>query len=324
MPCAFSKPAGPLQGHDGEFRGRHVEEHVGARRLELRHLGVEVGVAGFVAGFGDDWDRSGERILETLHVVFAVFVILIEDRDLAARLVGQQILAEDAAFGLIVRLPSHGPRMVDRIVPFGGAGGDEELRHMRVVHVFLDRGIRRGSETLKHEQDAIVLDELARGLDGLLRVVAIVVGDEIDLAAVDAAFGVDLLEVRGDGLADQAVGGGRPAIGHDVADLDLGAARARIVFPLHGWRRRRWWCRAVAAVSDHHAEMRRRIARRDQGLAGAGIVLRLHRSRRGCHAEHGEYECGHDLHACLPQKSALATIARSLPHGSTLAWFASC
>jgi len=206
MPCAFSKPAGPLQGHDGEFRGRHVEEHVGARRLELRHLGVEVGVAGFVAGFGDDWDRSGERILETLHVVFAVFIILIQDRDLAARLVGQEILAEDAAFGLIVRLPSHGPRMVDRIVPFGGAGGDEELRHMRVVHVFLDRGIRRGSETLKHEQDAIVLDELARGLDGLLRVVAIVVGDEIDLAAVDAAFGVELGEIGRFGLADGGVG----------------------------------------------------------------------------------------------------------------------
>ena len=120
----------PLDGHDGEFRGRHVEEHVGARRLELRHLRIEVGVAGFVAGFGDDRDRAGERILETLHVVFAVFVVLIEDRDLAVRLVGQQILAEDAAFGLIVRLPSHGPRMVDRIVPFGGAGGDEELRHL--------------------------------------------------------------------------------------------------------------------------------------------------------------------------------------------------
>ena len=69
-----------------------------------------------------------------------------------------------------------------------------------VIHVFLDRGIRWRSETLKDQQDAIVLDELARGLDGLLWVVAIVVGDEIDLAAVDAAFGVDLLEVGGDVL----------------------------------------------------------------------------------------------------------------------------
>jgi len=62
---------------------------------------------------------------------------------------------------------------------------------------------------LEHQQYAILLDELVRGLDRLLRVVGVVIGDEIDLAAVDAAFGVDLLEIRGNRLADQAVGRGR-------------------------------------------------------------------------------------------------------------------
>jgi len=64
------------------------------------------------------------------------------------------------------------------------------------------------------------------------RAVAVVVGDEIDLAAVDAALGVDLLEVGVLGLADHAIGGRRSAIGHDVADLDFGVGGAGIVFLL--------------------------------------------------------------------------------------------
>ena len=76
------------------------------------------------------------------------------------------------------------------------------------------------------------LDQLARQLDRLRRAVAVVVGDEVDLAAVDAALVVDHLEVGGDRLADRAVGRGRPAVRHGVADLDLGVARARVVFLL--------------------------------------------------------------------------------------------
>ena len=43
----------------------------------------------------------------------------------------------------------------------------------------------------------------------------------MDLAAVDAALGIDLVEVVGNGLADDAVSGGRAAIGHGVADPDF-------------------------------------------------------------------------------------------------------
>jgi len=53
---------------------------------------------------------------------------------------------------------------------------------------------------LKDQENLIVLDELACGLDGFRRVVRIVVGDEIDLPAIDAALGVDLLEIGGDRL----------------------------------------------------------------------------------------------------------------------------
>src|SRR5262249_46381969 len=54
--------------------------------------------------------------------------------------------------------------------------------------------------------------------------------NEIDLASVDAAFRIDLVEIGGFGLADGRVGRGRPGIGHDIADLDLGVGRTGIVF----------------------------------------------------------------------------------------------
>jgi hypothetical protein len=80
---------------------------------------------------------------------------------------------------------------------------------------------------LEREQHLVLLHELANLLDRLRRAVTVVVADEDDLAAVDAAFlAVDLVEIGGDGLADGAVGRGRPAIWVGVADLDLGIADA--------------------------------------------------------------------------------------------------
>jgi hypothetical protein len=67
------------------------------------------------------------------------------------------------------------------------------------------------SERLEQQQDLVALDQLARLLDGLRRAEGVVIADEGDLAAVDAAFGVDLVEIGGLGLADGAVSGRRPA-----------------------------------------------------------------------------------------------------------------
>jgi hypothetical protein len=76
------------------------------------------------------------------------------------------------------------------------------------------------------------LHQLARLLDRLGRAIGIVIGDEIDLAPVDAAFGVDHVEEGGLGLPEHAIGRGRPTIGHDVADPDLAIAGAGVVFLL--------------------------------------------------------------------------------------------
>ena len=67
---------------------------------------------------------------------------------------------------------------------------------------------------------------LARQLDRLGRREAVIVGDEGDLAAVDAALVVDHLEIGDLRLADHAVGRGRTAIGHGLAELDFGVAGA--------------------------------------------------------------------------------------------------
>ena len=60
---------------------------------------------------------------------------------------------------------------------------------------FMDRRIGRRAERLEHQQDLVALDQLARLLDRLRRAVGVVIGDEIDLAAVDAALGIDLVEI---------------------------------------------------------------------------------------------------------------------------------
>jgi len=104
------------------------------------------------------------------------------------------------------------------------------LRHLLCVHVFLDRRVRRRAERVEDQQNFVALDQLARLFDRLRRAVTVVVTDEVDLAPVDTAFGIDLVEVGGFGSGDHAVSGGGTAIGIDVADLDLGIGGADVVF----------------------------------------------------------------------------------------------
>ena len=169
------------------------------------------------------------------------------------------VLRVDARFGLVARLPAHGPWEVLRIGPFRRTGRDEQLRHLLGVHVFLDRRISRRAQRVHDEQHFVILDQLARLLHRLRRAVAVVIGDEGDLAAVDAALLVDHLEIGSLGLADGRVGRSRAAIRHDVADLDLGIGGAGIVFLLRvacGGRqalRQRRRAKSLAELSSHAA-----------------------------------------------------------------------
>src|SRR6185312_11249369 len=135
----------------------------------------------------------------------------------------------DVRLGAVARQPHHGPGKVFRIVPLIGAGGDEQLRHLVLVQITVDRHVGRRAERVVHEQHLVLLDHLAHQLDGLRRAVAVVAADEGDLAAVDAALLVDHGEIGGVHFAEHAVRRCRAAIRHGVADLDLGIAGARPV-----------------------------------------------------------------------------------------------
>ena len=222
----------------GEFRRRDVDEDVGVGGLDLHHLRIHRRRGCLVGRF--DHDQLAGLIAQPLaqpdHVILAEIVVLIHDADGLAGIILQDVGGVDARLDLIARLPADRPRKALRVVPLGGAAGDENLRHFLGVHVFLDRGIAGRAERVEYQQHLVGFDQLARLLHGLGRIVAVVIGDEADLAAVDAALGIDLVEIGGLGLADGGVGGRRARIGHDVADLDLGVGGARIVFLLRAGR----------------------------------------------------------------------------------------
>ena len=67
-----------------------------------------------------------------------------------------------------------------------------------------------GPERAEHQQHFVLLDEFSGLLDRLRRRVGVVEADELDLAAVDAAFGVDLLEIGLLRPADDAEAGAGP------------------------------------------------------------------------------------------------------------------
>ena len=216
-----------LDRHGGEFRRGELHEDVGARGLELGDLGVDAGVGHLVRRLGHDRNLAAEAVLQALEVVLAETVILIEHRDLAARMVLQHILRIDMRFGLVARQEAHGPGKLARLVPHRGARGDEELRDLLRVQIGMDRLAGVGAEARQDKENVVFLDELAGRLHRLGRIVGVVIGNEIDLAAPDAALGVDLVEIGRHHLADHAIGGSRTGIGHGIADPDLVGARDR-------------------------------------------------------------------------------------------------
>ncbi len=216
-----------------ELRQCEVEEDVRAARLQLDDVGLDRRLGRLVAALRDDHRRLvAEPVLQALEIVLAVVVVLVEDGDLRVRLFLQEILRIDARLGLVARLPADGPREVLRVVEFRGAGDHEQLRHLLLGQIPLDRRVDGGTGRSEHRQHLVAFDQLADLLDGLGRAARVIVGDEIDLAAVDAALGIDLLEVGDHRLGNIAGRGIRAAVRAHVADLDFGIACAGVIFLL--------------------------------------------------------------------------------------------
>ena len=142
------------------------------------------------------------------------------------------MLGEDARFGRIQRQARHGPFVVLRIVPFRRAGVEQELRHALRVEIFVHGGLRRGAERAEQRQHFLLLDQPPRRLDAFRRAVGVVHGEELHLAAVDAALFVQHLEIGLADAAEHAVERAGAGMRHGLSELDFGVAGARIVFLL--------------------------------------------------------------------------------------------
>ena len=218
----------------GLLGGGGGEQQVGAGRFQLQDLRVDGRVGDLVGRLGDD-HRPGlvaEPGLDAVEIVLAEIVVLIEHADLGGGMLLQNVLPVDAALGEVVGIVSHGPGEVLRIGEFGCAGRGEQLRHFFGVQVFLNRGVGRRADDLERQQHLVVFDQLADLLDGLRRRIGVVILDELDLAAVDAALLIDHVEIGGLRLADRGIGRSGTRERHGLADLDLGVRGAGIILLL--------------------------------------------------------------------------------------------
>ena len=255
---------GLLQRRDHERGDRHrVEEHVGAGRGQLGELRVDRCVGRLVGEGLDDLDVVGalDRLHEALDVAVAVVVVLAQDRDLVVFARRGEQLAERAALLLVDRhetdlLGALGAVAEDRV-----AGHDEHLRNALVDRRLAPRSVGRRAEADAGGEDA-VRDHLLEVREGLLRVVRVVVGLDLDraglaVAELDAALGVLDAEV-GERPVDGAVarsGGGAGQRARDAErEARVGDARAGLGRSFGGVSAAVTGVSAAGAPGDEHGD----------------------------------------------------------------------
>src|SRR4030088_2715510 len=95
------------------------------------------------------------------------------------------VLRVDAGFTLEAGPPGHAPWELLGIVELGRTARYEEVRNFFLIEVFLDRRITGRSHYIEEYIDLVGLHKLTNLLDSFGRRVAVIVGNEIDLPAVD-------------------------------------------------------------------------------------------------------------------------------------------
>src|SRR6266850_363783 len=86
---------------------------------------------------------------DTFDVIFSVVVVLIKDTDLAGRPFLQNVLCINATLALVIGYPAHRPRKMFRIVPLCRTSRNEQLRHLLLVHILLNRRVGRRAERIE-------------------------------------------------------------------------------------------------------------------------------------------------------------------------------
>ena len=167
-------------------------------------------------------------------------------------------------------------QLVEGLVHRARRGEREQVRHVRLELVLEQRVVHRGAERRHHGEDVVAVDELGAGLHRARHLVLRVLDDQLDLAAVDAALLVDLVEAHLHRVRRRhAVGGGRPREVGVHAEHDLGLADPARLLLRHRHARQRHRRRSARPIasrfliarsfrwgSDHRRLTRRRTCRR--------------------------------------------------------------
>jgi hypothetical protein len=155
-----------LDRHGREFRRGEFHENVGAGGLHPGKIRIEVGIRDLVGNLDRDGHLAAETLLQALQVFRAHQVILIEDGNLAARMVLEQVLGIDVGFGHIGRQEAHGPRKLARLVHGLGARQGKQVRHLFRIQVGLDRRVGGSADGAHSKQNLVLLDQFAGHLNG--------------------------------------------------------------------------------------------------------------------------------------------------------------
>src|SRR6266545_794154 len=206
---------------DRELRRGEQHERVRAGALEPCHLRGDAGVCDLVGLRADDLRLAAETATQAVEHVLAEVGVLVQHGDPRLRLIRSDVAAVDRPLAREAREVYHRKRVLRML---GGelryAATEEELRHLAVVEVRADRERVLGADAVEDGQHFVLFDELARQGDRLRDVELVVEILVVDLAPEDAAFRVDILEVRVRTPTDRAVGGGGAADGDCPADRD--------------------------------------------------------------------------------------------------------
>src|SRR6516225_2461793 len=214
---------------NGELWRRLVEENVGARELQADHLGIYGRIRCLMGLFRDNPHSAAQSSFETFHVVTAKVGVLVQDADLAFRLMLKKVFRKNSPLGDECRLEPNGPRKILWIAERCHAARYEQLRYLSLIHVFTDC-YGTDTQALENQQDFVVFNELTSLFDPFGRVIGVVIGNELDPAAVDATLGIDLVEISTLCFGYYGVSRQWSTIGSHIADLDLGVVGTNIVF----------------------------------------------------------------------------------------------
>ena len=209
------------------------EDEVGLGRLQRRDVRRQVERSDFRPLLGDDLDVDAELLqqrLERGHVVAAVRVVGVDAgdrRELALPVLDRQQRPHHR-LALVVGAAEDVARIRHRLLDavLRGAVPEDQQR----LHLLGDRAHRQahaGGHDALHAVDLVLQHELAQALDRVLRI-GFFLDDQLDLAAGDAAGGVDALdrELRA-AQAAFADGAGDAGLRRDDADPQRHVLRDR-------------------------------------------------------------------------------------------------